>query len=123
MAFETDSCPDGWNSYPDGAGRFLLGAGDSRDIKNTKKYHVTDTGGLERVVLKRSEMPRHRHEVEGKKVLLVEMTGKDTTTGVDNNEAHEEFNVRIGVQMGEAGEDQPHENMPPFRVVTFCMKP
>ncbi|MCY4259969.1 MAG: hypothetical protein OXC91_06865 [Rhodobacteraceae bacterium] len=121
----TGNCPEdkGWSSYPNGEGRFLLGAGKSRDIDQT--YEVGDDGGSSFVQLTEAQMPSHRHDdVDGEGVanhLLVQVDGRPLTeTEVDGISSHREFNQRDGVRMAERGKDEAHENRPPYIVVNFC---
>jgi len=121
----TGDCPEGegWSSYTNGEGRFLLGAGKSRDTDQT--YKAGDDGGSSFVKLTAEQMPRHRHDdVDSEGTanhLLVQVDDKKLTeTDVDGISGGREFNQRHGVRMAERGGDEPHENRPPYTVVNFC---
>ena len=61
MAFD-DKCPDGWKTYHDGKGRFLLGAGETDEDDDGTDHALRSKGGKERVTLAMSQMPKHRHD-------------------------------------------------------------
>jgi hypothetical protein len=114
LAFDRQRCPDGWESYDQGTGRMIVGAGRGNNLSARR---VGDTGGMERVTLTLAEIPAHRH----------------ANPTVGNNQVIEEVN---GLQVGGrgsygpqharptevAGESQPHENMPPFVALLLCRK-
>lgn len=118
VAFEADKCPDDWELYHAGAGRFLFGADNEHELRSE--------GGTKEHQLTVSEMPAHRHDdrrEEGKADhLLVQVTGSLTETTTDTDGHPREFNNMHGVRMESRGQSQPHENMPPYRVVNFCVK-
>lgn len=113
VAFEAGKCPDGWKLYHDGAGRFLFGADKDHDLRSE--------GGKEKHMLTWDEMPKHRHDDDKGKFLLVKKSYNITATDVDDK-GRDEINIRHGVRMNISGNNAPHENMPPYRVVNFCEK-
>ena len=112
VAFEAEKCPDGWKLYHASAGKFLLGA--------NKDHTLRDEGGTEEHTLTLNEMPNHSHDDDGR-LLLVQRSHDVTSKEVDSK-GRDEINVRQGVPMSASGGNEPHENMPPYRVVNFCEK-
>ena len=110
VAFDGE-CPEEWDSYQLGAGRFLLGADNARTLH--------EEGGEENHTLTVAEMPNHNHD--NGQFLLVRITGSHTAPGFDDR-GHNEFNIQHGVSMVAMGGGQPHNNMPPYLVVNFCEK-
>lgn len=119
------ACPKtgDWELYVEGKGRFLLGAGQTND--EGKNYGMGTEGGEASVKLELAEMPKHRHDdIQGAgeaNHLLVQVNGEHTEAKTDSH-GHRQINVRHGVRMAARGEGKPHENMPPYRVVSFCEK-
>lgn len=112
VAFDKTECPDGWERYQLADGRFLLGS--DKDGGN-----VNEEGGSASHRLTVEEMPTHNHDNESGK-FLVQITGYHTETGTDSNE--NTINIRTGLPIKKAGGGQPHNNMPPYLVVSFCEK-
>lgn len=54
LAFDSSSCPDGWQAFSDGAGKFLMGSNSQRPFRSV--------GGAETVVLSALNLPEHSHE-------------------------------------------------------------
>lgn len=109
------ACPEaeGWESYPLGAGRFLLGSG--------KGYTLHADGGSEKHQLSIDEMPAHDHSDDGKGFLVMR-TGGNTVHAPTDDTGQNEINIRHGLPMVAMGKNKPHENMPPYLVVNFCKK-
>ena len=110
VAFDRE-CPEGWESYQIGAGRFLLGADKARALN--------DEGGSAEHVLTLAEMPNHNHD-GGR--FLVGRTGDNTVRAETDDTGQNEINIRHGFPMVAEGGGQPHNNMPPYLVVNFCEK-
>lgn len=110
VAFDGE-CPDNWERYQLGAGRFLLGASSGRSLH--------DVGGSEEHTLTIAEMPNHNHDGGG---FLVSITGDNTVSADTDATGQMEINIRHGFPMVAVGEGAPHNNMPPFLVVSFCEK-
>ena len=102
--------------------RFPLGA--------SSKYSLGDTGGASTVTLTKSEMPEHSHELQ--EILVSKSGGTGTWKGVNFNGGSsgeiDNFEFPTGATGGRypttvnAGEGQPHNNMPPYLVVNFIIK-
>jgi microcystin-dependent protein len=113
---------------PDLRERFVVGYSGNGD------YNVIgQTGGLDEVILNKSQMPEHDHLSDplfnklGLKAS--DLTGQGTSTGQDSGAANEEY--RIGdmteqlwdrSEIKSEGENQPHENRPPYFVEAFIIK-
>ena len=53
-------CPEGWEPFHAGAGRFIIGVGAATDIRDeTRKFVEGETGGEYQHVLSSEEMPSH----------------------------------------------------------------
>lgn len=123
---------DGWEAYADGAGKFLLGAGEGvlrpqghhkppgdHPQVTLSKIEFGDQGGQETHTLTVPEMPRHNHDNESGK-YLVQRTGEHTEIGTDSIE--NTIDIRHGFEIKPAGDGQPHNNMPPYIALHFCQK-
>lgn len=103
-------CPNGWQDFTDGAGRTIIGTGASPNL-TTRRYR--DVGGKEKHQLTIPEMPKHSHS-------------GNVGTGGESFE-HHQSNPRMPStqwqdRTGFTGENQPHENMPPYIALNLCKK-
>lgn len=121
-------CPEGWGLYDEVGGRFVVGAGAHSNTDETgqrlEKYKPWASGGEERVALTTEQMPNHRHNVLG-------IGNKD---GNGSNIIPENIAlVADGANRGvigtidwgfteTTGNNQPHNNMPPYIALSFCKK-
>ncbi len=116
VAFDKE-CPDGWDPFHAGAGRFLIGTGKVGETT----IKLGKPGGSHEHTLTVPEMPEHTHDdIEGR-LLLVQKSSDTTATEVDRT-GHNEINIRHGVRMKVSGEGKPHPIMPPYVPVSFCEK-
>lgn len=108
------SIPSGWalcnglNGTPNLQDRFIVGAGSS--------YNPNDTGGAASVTLTTAQMPAHSHSVSSRTYSSGgggqgpwPFVGGPATTGGS-------------ISMNTAGEDQPHENRPPYYALAYIMR-
>ena len=125
VAWTGTIAPEGWalcdgttNGTPDLRGRFILGL-NSNTNKNPgfTVSEITNTGGAERVTLTPGQMPKHSHTA-------------------DTNSGGQKGDWPPGAQYGtfrfsawndirntsEAGNNESHENMPPFYTLAYIMK-
>jgi microcystin-dependent protein len=108
---------------PDLRGRFVLGSGQGTNLINR---NLGDSGGSETHKLTVNEMPKHTHGIS--------WSGVGSTGGLSGGNA---LNYVQGAYMGdwpyslpqtfpqntnEMGQSLPHNNMPPFYVLTYIMK-
>ena len=114
VAWSGTSAPGGWaicngqNGTPDLRGRFVLGYGSGRGTQ------INSVGGLDKVPLNINEIPAHTHNYRGLGGGN-RYDGHKGSGGLPENRYH---NATTGV----AGGSQPHENMPPYRVLAYIMK-
>ena len=114
MAFlsgDTRPCPGSeWEVYDDAKGRFIVGAGQSKNKELTPRL-AEDTGGSEAHILTLDEMPAHDHGgVWG---------GTKTKAGMNNDWAYHSSGYK---QMQTEGKGKPHNNLPPFLALYYCKK-
>jgi microcystin-dependent protein len=98
---------------PDLRGRFILGAGKGNNLLDRP---VNQTGGEETHKLLESEMPSHSHNDPWV------MRPHDNYVDRQFAYGHGSANARYGSHNESKGGDTPHENMPPFWVLTYIIK-
>ena len=124
IAYFPNVCPNGWEYYGLLAGRVVVGSGayngaaqDGR--QEAAQWNPGDLGGEMQHKLTVDEMPSHNHEnVEYK--FMLRCTGRGTQVKTDDTPNEPDI-----VEKGEllpAGNDQPHNNMPPYLVLVPCQK-
>lgn len=111
VPFDTaGDCPDGWDDFPEGNSRTVIGAGDAPGL-TTRRYR--EVGGVEKHRLTVPEMPEHSHP------------GNVGTGGASFE--HHQSNSRMPserwqARTGTTGAGKAHENMPPYIALKFCKK-
>ena len=95
----------------------LYGGGEWEQIKDvfplaSGSKSLGATGGEETHKLTIEEMPKHSHSY--RETIWVSQSGQVIPWG-------SEFNI-FSSQTGQAGGDQPHNNMPPYRVFNFWVR-
>lgn len=136
VAFDVE-CKDliGWEDYTEGAGKFLLGAGDGTlqpsgphrppstnyqgEVKLTP-VKLGDQGGEETHKLTDDEIPIHDHQ-DGDWKYLVRQDGKGTTSTKTDTKGNE-INIKQGAEVKPFGKGLAHNNMPPYIAMHFCKK-
>jgi microcystin-dependent protein len=110
---------------PDLRGRFILGSGSGNDLE---RRFLNQTGGAETVALVKEEMPRHSHQF-GADRYNGGNADKLKIRGADGGYANTDIfanTLETGGQLKSDStteyETKPHENMPPFYVLTYIMK-
>ena len=108
---------DGTNGTPDLRGRFILGASDS--------HAVGSTGGEENHKLTINEMPK----ISGSIGTYIIWGSNRNESGVLHNNvggtkfpsaaAENAYSSNISISFGN---DQPHNNMPPYYALSYIMK-
>ena len=104
--------PD-WKRYEGISGRFPLGAGENEDRGEKRTFSTGQGGGEYRHELTVEEMPKHKHSFRMKADHVRGDHGDDWPVH------HGHWNT---FETAEAGESQPHNNMPPYLVMNFCRK-
>ena len=118
------TCPPGWKPYEKAKDRFILGAGN--------KYQVVgSTGGEETVKLEERHMPSHRH---GLAYLTIRGDVRFTDGGLGSSIPYADVPPErsfgrsqvshYGPEDGTlpTGVDEPHNNMPPWIALYYCIK-
>ena len=114
---------DGLDGAPDLRGRFVLGSGSGSGLTNRD---INNMGGEETHTLTIAEMPSHNHRMN------FYMNKWGTHNGwnqqnyrfgtIDNGRLDTWNNDHQAFGMDNTGSGQPHNNMPPFYVLTYIMK-
>ena len=99
----------GWKSFDSLDGRFVLGAGTVDEIE----YKTGIEGGEREVILTIGQMPNHNHEYTDNSYVLGSPIERDKGGGGHGNEPR---------TTGSRGNSKPHNNMPPYIVLTYCKK-
>ena len=137
---ETEYIPK-WVQTPDLRGRFILGSGTGviyNKVQDTYKETTTplterklnERDGVEKVALSIDEMPAHKHyyaqaygwednKLESKDVTYPDDSG--TSGNIFSND-QAEYGASRTPNTSSTGKNKPHENMPPFYVLTYIMK-
>ena len=117
VAFDSAECPSGWREEFRAQGRFIVGTGRHVPDEYGAELPFLElgrNGGSRTHRLTEPEMPSHAHTVTFS-------TGYDSPHHVDITP--EEFGRKDARETSSAaGEDMPHNNMPPFLVLQFCRK-
>lgn len=146
IAFDSDlkseaGCPTDWMFFEPAGGRFILGAGDHDNVWYPEgsevpkrlgiypTYHqdaragiqetigARATGGEETHTLTTSELPEHSHtmlwgrtdtEAEGRRAVGNDIKGSLPARDIQSTLS--------------TGDDEPHNNMPPYIALYFCKK-
>jgi microcystin-dependent protein len=103
---------DGTNGTPNLTGRFILGSGAGSGLTSRT---LGQSGGAESVALTVEQMPMHAHNYS---TMEHEQRGLWDGDKVDGNQKGRWVNRVTDLQ----GNNQPHNNMPPFYVLTYIMK-
>lgn len=94
-------------AVPDMRGRFLLGSSDT--------HALGSEGGEEEVTLTVEQMPKHTHTYK--------LTGSTSSLGTGSSGRYDLFIApNADSIVGLSGNDQPHNNMPPYTAVLICIK-
>ena len=111
------SIPSGWvlcngsNGTPDLRGRFVMGFNPS-----STSTTLRSTGGEEKVTLTLNQIPKHSHRYSQGGHYRVCSGCNEHAVG-DNPEERQ-----VTKTANNTGNNQPHNNMPPYYVVAFIMK-
>mgnify|MGYP001039901431 CR=1 FL=1 len=137
-AFNLPECPAGWKLFGEAGGRMIVGKGQ---IPGQRNKIFRSTGGEETTVLGPLQMPRHNHEgttQKGSPMRYRAVHDNGGNYGMASNHVRawrggSGFNDRNDDSYSLsnhthkfvttlAGRGRPHNNMPPFIVLTYCEK-
>jgi len=96
---------DGTNGTPDLRDRFILGANSN--------HAIGSIGGEETHLLTKSEMPAHSHST---------YYGTDSMGRYPYKESGNGSTSSLGLSTSSVGDNQPHNNMPPYYALCYIMK-
>lgn len=112
---ESETCPGrDWKLFEPAKGRFIIGAGHGDRSKLTPRQ-LGDTGGEESVTLTIPQIPAHSHST-------VQMIGDNNIDGVDSTTVRSGDHHNETRETDTTGENQPHNNIPPFLALYYCKK-
>ncbi|MCF1470603.1 hypothetical protein FS763_01490 [Agrobacterium vitis] len=114
MAFDLETCPEGWEPFDRLSGRVVMGTGQ-RDGSGLSARKLGETGGEERHHLTVDEMPSHAHRITTLAHWGDRTNGQPGLGGDDGT-----FPASIGTDP--AGGDKPHNILPPYYVLTYCKR-
>jgi microcystin-dependent protein len=111
-------------ALPNLQSRTPVGAGTSADPAWTPPAYVQgQPGGLEAVTVLPTQLPAHGHMVNATNVAGTVKNPADAIyggTGTESVYGSAASNpVQLASALGPAGNNQPHDNMQPFRVINF----
>ena len=114
----SEPIPEGWREYEPLRGRFPVGwnPNDNDIIHNLST--IEGEGGAKTHTLGIEEMPRHSHESD------IHASGDDSDSdgkGIAINTSNREItrNRKSVVRIEAKGGNQPHNNMPPYRIIKY----
>lgn len=137
-------CPEHWTQFAPAIGRFIVGAGDPTDSQYpeglserrvwSEKTVADDKrtlGGVETVKLEPEQMPSHDHNVNDPGHNHMDRsiangadnadTGYPEILGTLSNEMPS-FLSETGITIDATGENNAHQNMPPYIALYWCKK-
>jgi len=124
VSYTGTTAPNGWalcngeNDTPDLRSRFILGASPLR-MDDLSIRQINQTGGAEKVQLEIAHLPSHDHTIQD----YTRRSSALVHFAYDKNSKSNFFRANEGnYATGKVGGNTPHENMPPFYVLTFIMK-
>jgi microcystin-dependent protein len=125
----------GWMDYAAADGRFPVGDGSSTDANGKVmqfEFGQSDEVGEYEHALTESEIPSHSHLLLGGTEGTIVPTG-ESTLAIWGRESDYEYNYRLEAinavgalptlgRSSVVGQNDPHNNLPPFFVVRYCIK-
>jgi hypothetical protein len=110
IAFDSTNCPAGWESFKEGSGRFVLGAGTGSGLTERR---LRQDGGEESHALTVEEMPPHAHAYIDNQYVISSPLNRDRGGG---------GTADVKKQTESTGGGKGHNNMPPYIVLQWCRK-
>ena len=125
VAFANENgCPDGWKIYRPALSRVILGAYQTNiehDVvanADLTPRVINGVGGEERHALSVAEMPAHFHEVYPHAGQIVGTGGRSAGAGSDDPNPPSRTNGLTSSVGGGA----PHNTMPPYLALFYCIR-
>ncbi|MDD1525542.1 hypothetical protein [Riemerella anatipestifer] len=117
----SEPLPEGWREYTGLRGRFPVGQDPDYNFDivglDSRLNEIGYEGGDRYVTLTESQMPRHSHKVYGQDNSAEPFFNRSNeVANIENPNTRNAFYSR---QTEEIGGNQPHNNMPPYRVIRF----
>lgn len=115
LGFNLEECPLGWQKFQPLAGRVVVGAGKGNLDQNKILLSAREfgqEGGEEAHQLSVDEMPTHHHSYD--------YTNHHNTPAHVDHSPNEFGFTGTPNNTSATGGDKPHNNMPPFYVLTYC---
>lgn len=106
------STQSGYFRVPDLRGRFIVGQLPGDESSEGNFANKGSVGGEKEHILTVDEMPNHTHTYS-------KSVNASTRTGNNSNEKHCAYNIST---TSSAGGDQPHNNLPPYYVLSYIIK-
>lgn len=118
-----------WSRYSDADGLFILGANSNRHAPEREEYKVHEGGGAPTHTLTVSEMPPHDHpgSTSGDTYLpSLRNTKEPFVAGAYSVDARPKVSLQETagwyIDVKEQGGGAPHNNMPPYITLYWCIK-
>ncbi|MXR68950.1 hypothetical protein GNT65_09750 [Shewanella sp. JBTF-M18] len=114
--FDLTACPEGWQPYSEGRGRFTLAVNHQENALSVRK--LNDKGGEEKHKLTLAELPKHTH-VYDDWYYYDSGDEPEYATGEGDDVGMRQHQKR---RTEPEGHSVAHNNMPPFVVLLQCIK-
>ncbi len=126
VAFDLDTCPDGWTNVDELAGRAIMSAGDiiSSEGHSEDSSYLTQMDGEAKMVMDPYSLYNYAYLMGHKHSLRVsDLSGIETvTTGGRALYTPTTSPGSVPTEIGSAGGGAPQDNRQPYRVYTYCKK-
>jgi|GEM_PF-3799441 len=127
VAFAQRECPpseEGWRRFEDAEGRFILGWSDGEGLPSMESRAIRQfdsEGGAETHTLSIDEMPAHTHPFQGSPFTRGGYGGGSRDDVSQGGNVIPQNTLTPRGEVLSNGGDQPHNNMPPYIALTWCI--